>query len=346
MSVTMSEMLEAGVHFGHRTRYWNPKMAPYIFGIRHHIHIINLEKSLPLFREAASFIYELAIKRGKILFVGTKFVARSIIREEATRCGMPFVDYRWLGGMLTNYKTIRQSIKRLVHLEEKLAAKDKLTGMTKKEVLHLTREREKLTAVLSGVKNMGGLPDALFILGVGEEKIAVQEANRLNIPVIGVVDTNNDPAGIDYCIPGNDDAIRSIRFYCKHMADTIIEAHESLELEKSVEVEKTEETPVLVKRVIVKKSKVPSDASLKETGLNPETSGSESGQVIQTHATASDHASNDAPSDKKPASEDAVSSAKTDPSESTKNVTNLEHAEEKKPATDAERELSDDKDKS
>ncbi len=222
-TITMRQMLEAGVHFGHQTRYWNPKMAPYIFGVRHRIHIINLEKTLPLYQEALNFVSSLAAKRGKILFVGTKSAAREIIREEAKRCGMPYVDHRWLGGMLTNYKTIRQSIKRLRELDTAVS-EGTLEGRTKKETLNLRREKDKLERSLGGIKDMGGLPDAVFVIDVGHEKIAVEESNKLGIPVIGIVDTNYNPKGIDYLIPGNDDSIRAIRLYTQGIADAIIEA--------------------------------------------------------------------------------------------------------------------------
>ncbi|AKQ33360.1 30S ribosomal protein S2 [Candidatus Coxiella mudrowiae] len=256
--ITMRQMLEAGVHFGHQTRYWNPKMAPYIYGTHQKIHIINLEETLPLFREALTFIRDVASKRGKLLFVGTKFAAREIVKEEAIRCGMPYVDYRWLGGMLTNYKTIRQSIKRLKELEERLENEDNLVGMTKKEILSLMREKEKLAANLSGIKNMGSLPDVLFVIDVGHEKIAIQEAKRLGILVVGVVDTNESPDDIDYVIPGNDDAIRAIRLYCKAMADTIIDARSALELKKEEEPKEKEKIKVktTVKKVVTKKAKV------------------------------------------------------------------------------------------
>ncbi len=207
ITITMRQMLEAGVHFGHQKRFWNPKMGPYIFGVRHQIHIINLEHTLPLYREALNFVHNIASNRGKILFVGTKQAAQDIVREEATRCGMPYVNYRWLGGMLTNYKTIRQSIKRLKDLEY-MRDNHGFEGLTKKETMMSMRELKKLELSLNGIKEMGGLPDALFVIDVGHEKIAVDEAKRLGIPVIGIVDTNNSPDRIDYMIPGNDDSIR------------------------------------------------------------------------------------------------------------------------------------------
>jgi len=218
----MRQMLEAGVHFGHQARYWNPKMAPYIFGIRSKIHIINLEKTLPLFNDAINFLGRLAARKGTVLMVGTKRAAQDIIKQEAQRCEMPFVNKRWLGGMLTNYRTIKQSVKRLKELEE-MAQDNSLERFSKKETLSLTRELEKLEASLGGIKNMNGLPDALFIIDVGYEKNAVAEARKLGIPVIGVVDTNNDPEGVDYIIPGNDDAIRALQIYVSTAADAIVE---------------------------------------------------------------------------------------------------------------------------
>ena len=252
---TMREMLEAGIHFGHQTRFWNPKMEPYIFGVRHKIHIINLEKTLLLYQEAINFIGNVAAKNGKILFVGTKKSAQDIIREEAIRCGMPYVNYRWLGGMLTNYKTIRKSIKRLKDLEAMRDSK-KFAGITKKEALNLMRELTKLERALGGIKNMGGLPDVIFVVDVGCENIAVNEAAKLSIPVIAIVDTNEDPDNVAYVIPGNDDATRAIRFYTKHIADSIIEARAAL-LEarkvKEAKTEKVEEREIRKKKVTVKK---------------------------------------------------------------------------------------------
>lgn len=258
--ITMRQMLEAGIHFGHQTRYWNPKMAPYIYGVCQKIHIINLEETLPLFQEALTFVRNIALKNGKILFVGTKFAAREIVKEEAIRCGMPYVNHRWLGGMLTNYKTVHQSIKRLKELEEYLKNEDNLTGMTKKEILNLVREEEKLGANLAGIKNMGSLPDVLFVIDVGHEKIAIQEAKRLSIPIVGIVDTNENPDNIDYVIPGNDDAIRAIRLYCKALADIIINARGILDLKKEEEPKEKEKskikTKTKVKRIITRKTKL------------------------------------------------------------------------------------------
>ena len=222
MSVTMRQMLEAGVHFGHQTRYWNPKMAPYIFGHRNKIHIINLEKTLPMFEDAAKFAHRLASNKGTILFVGTKRQARDIMAEEAARCGMPWISHRWLGGMLTNFKTVKQSVKRLKDMEVMLAEGAR-ESLNKKEILGLQREFENLKRSLGGIKEMAGLPDALFVVDVGYQKIAITEANKLGIPVIGVVDTNHTPEGVDYVIPGNDDSSRAIRLYARGMADAILE---------------------------------------------------------------------------------------------------------------------------
>ena len=248
MSVTMRQMLEAGVHFGHQTRYWNPKMAPYIFGHRNKIHIINLEKTLALYQEALRFARQLAANRGTILFVGTKRQARDIVREEAQRCQMPYVDYRWLGGMLTNFKTVKQSIKRLKEMEA-MQQDGSLERISKKEALGLTRELAKLQRSLGGIKELSALPDALFVIDVGYQKGAVQEANKLGVPVIGVVDTNHNPEGIGYVIPGNDDSSRAIRLYARGIADAVLEGRaQSLEevvaasRDEFVEVEEGEES--------------------------------------------------------------------------------------------------------
>jgi len=222
--VSMRDMLEAGVHFGHQTRYWNPKMGAYIFGQRNKIHIINLEKTLPLFQEAMSYLGSLVANNGKVLFVGTKRAARDAIREQALRCGMPFVDRRWLGGMLTNFKTIQNRIRRLKELDG-MFEDGGIDRFSKREALGLSRERTKLERSLGGIKNMEGLPDALFIVDVGYERIAVTEANKLGIPVVGVVDTNNDPGFIDYVIPGNDDAIRAVSLYIEGAASAVLDGH-------------------------------------------------------------------------------------------------------------------------
>jgi small subunit ribosomal protein S2 len=240
MSVTMRQMLEAGVHFGHQTRYWNPKMADFIFGQRNKIHIVNLEKTLAMYQDAMKYVRQLASNRGTILFVGTKRQAREIIAEEAQRAGMPFVDHRWLGGMLTNFKTVKVSIKRLKDLET-MAQDGTFEKMSKREALTLQREMEKLTRSLGGIKEMNALPDALFIIDVGYQKIAVTEATKLSIPIVGVVDTNHSPEGIAYVIPGNDDSSRAIRLYARGVADAILEGksqviQEILQTEEFVEV--------------------------------------------------------------------------------------------------------------
>jgi small subunit ribosomal protein S2 len=222
MTVSMRDMLAAGVHFGHQTRFWNPKMAPFIFGARNKIHIINLEKTLPAFNEALIEMRNMASKGKKIMFVGTKRAAAKVVAEQAARVGMPYVDQRWLGGMLTNYKTIRQSIKRLIDLETE-SQDGTFDLLSKKEALLRTRMMNKLQSSLGGIKEMGGLPDALFVVDVQHEHIAITEANKLGIPVFGVVDTNSDPAGVDFVIPGNDDAIRAIRLYVSAVADAVAE---------------------------------------------------------------------------------------------------------------------------
>jgi small subunit ribosomal protein S2 len=240
MSVTMRQMLEAGVHFGHQTRYWNPKMAEFIFGQRNKIHIVNLEKTMAMYQEAMKYIRQLASNRGTILFVGTKRQAREIVAEEAQRAGMPFVDHRWLGGMLTNFKTVKVSIKRLKDLEA-MGQDGTFEKMSKREALTLQREMDKLNRSLGGIKEMTALPDALFIIDVGYQKIAVTEANKLSIPIIGVVDTNHSPEGIAYVIPGNDDSSRAIRLYARGVADAILEGRsqviqEIVQTEEFVEI--------------------------------------------------------------------------------------------------------------
>ncbi|MDX1453214.1 MAG: 30S ribosomal protein S2 [Oleiphilaceae bacterium] len=221
-AVSMRDLLKAGVHFGHQTRYWNPKMGKYIFGARNKIHIINLEQTVPALNDALGMVKKLAENKNKVLFVGTKRAASKIIKEEAERCGMPYVNHRWLGGMLTNYKTIRQSIRRYREIEAQMND-GTFEKLTKKETLMRKREMDKLERSIGGIKDMGGLPDALFVIDVDHERIAVKEANKLGIPVIGIVDTNSDPDGIDYVIPGNDDAIRAIQIYAKAFADAVVE---------------------------------------------------------------------------------------------------------------------------
>ena len=225
MSVSMREMLEAGVHFGHQTRFWNPKMAPYIFGHRNKIHIINLEKTLGLYQDAVKFVRQLSARGGTILFVSTKRAAREIIAEEAARCGMPFVDSRWLGGMLTNFKTVKTSIKRLKDMEA-MQAEGATERMSKKEALMFQRELDKLNKSIGGIKDMNGLPDAIFIIDVGYHKITVSEAKALNIPVVAVVDTNHSPDGVAHVIPGNDDSSKAIALYAQGVADAVVEGCE------------------------------------------------------------------------------------------------------------------------
>ena len=241
MSVTMRQMLEAGVHFGHQTRFWNPKMAEYIFGHRNKIHIINLEKTLAMYQEAMNYVRQLSANRGIILFVGTKRQARDIVREEAARCGSPYVDQRWLGGMLTNFKTIKQSVKRL-HDMETMVQDGTLDKLSKKEALDIQRELDKLNRSLGGIKDMKGLPDAMFVIDVGYQKGAITEARKLGIPIVGVVDTNHSPDGVDYVIPGNDDSSQAIRLYVRGVADAILEGRNQMvqEIVKN-DVEEVEE---------------------------------------------------------------------------------------------------------
>jgi small subunit ribosomal protein S2 len=242
MSVTMRQMLEAGVHFGHQTRFWNPKMAPYIFGHRNRIHIINLEKTLAMYQEAMKYVRQLSSNKGIILFVGTKRQARDIVREEAIRCGSPYVDQRWLGGMLTNFKTIKQSVKRL-HDMETMVGDGTLDKLSKKEALDIQRELEKLNRSLGGIKEMKNLPDAMFVIDVGYQKGAIIEAKKLGIPIVGVVDSNHSPDGLDYVIPGNDDSSQAIRLYARGVADAILEGRNQImeELVKN-EFAETEDT--------------------------------------------------------------------------------------------------------
>jgi len=288
-SVSMRLMLEAGVHFGHQTRFWNPKMADYIFGARNKIHIVNLEKTLPLYNDAVNAIGKIAASRGTVLFVGTKRAARNTIHEEAERCGMPYVNHRWLGGMLTNYKTIRQSIQRLMDLED-MSATGGFARLTKKEALGLRREMEKLEKVLGGIKNMKGLPDALFVIDVGHEEIAVNEANKLGIPVFGIVDTNNSPDGIDYIVPGNDDAIKAIRLYAQGIADAVIEGRAAAVIQAEDVEEPAPKSKVSVKQAPAKKPVAVEEAPVaEETAAEAETLTAEeaaSGAEADTEAAA------------------------------------------------------------
>jgi small subunit ribosomal protein S2 len=232
--VSMRQMLEAGVHFGHQTRYWNPKMASYLFGSRNKIHIIDLEQTLPLFNDAMNYLGQMTANKGTILFVGTKKSSRKAVAEEARRCGMPYVNHRWLGGMLTNFKTIKKSIARLKELEAMKADGTLLQRFNKKEALNIERELEKLERSLGGIKDMRGVPDVIFVLDVGYEKNAIGEAKKLGIPVVGIVDSNNSPDNVDYVIPGNDDSIRAVKLYCTAVADAVLEAKVA-KLDMSVE---------------------------------------------------------------------------------------------------------------
>lgn len=283
-NVTMRQMLEAGVHFGHQTRYWNPKMAPFIFGERNRIHIINLEKTLPLFNDAVTYLNKMAAQGGKILFVGTKRSARESIHEQAERCGMPYVNHRWLGGMLTNFQTVKQSIKRLKDLEQ-METDNTYARLGKKEILSLRREREKLERSLGGIKDMSSLPDAMFVIDVGYEHIAVNEAVKLGIPVVAVVDTNNSVDGVDYVIPGNDDAIRAIQLYVTAAADGIVEGLAATRVmtggeDEFIEVEESGAAPR--KKAAVKaapKKKVNTKPSPESApSVNPETAEAESAE--------------------------------------------------------------------
>ena len=294
--VTMRQMLEAGVHFGHQTRYWNPKMAPYIFGERNKIHIINLEKSLPMFSDALNYLGKLAANGGKVLFVGTKRSARDTVKEEAERCGMPYVNHRWLGGMLTNFHTVKQSIKRLKDQEETLEGNG-AERLGKKELLTIRRDVEKLHRSLGGIKNMNVLPDVLFVIDVGYEEIAIKEAVKLGIPVVAVVDTNNGIDGVDYVIPGNDDAIRAIKLYASVAADAILTAKASSQTltgdeDEFVEVsEAAEEKPkkkVAKKKVAVKKAAVKKKAAAKAKPKAEDESKKESSEEVAAAEDAAD----------------------------------------------------------
>jgi small subunit ribosomal protein S2 len=282
----MREMLEAGVHFGHQTRFWNPKMAPFIFGERNKIHIINLEQTMPLCKDAVNYLGKVASKKGKIMFVGTKRAASDAIKDEALRCGMPFVNHRWLGGMLTNFRTVRASIKRLKELDD-LAASQNYEKINKKEILQLSREQEKLEKTLGGIKEMGGLPDVLFIIDVGYEKIAVLEAAKLGIPVVGIVDTNNSPDNIDYIVPGNDDSMRAIKLYTRLVADAVLEGKQSITVADDegelIEVEADASKGAIKSAVKVTAKKVTAKKAIPEVKVAGEAADSE---ATDSEATA------------------------------------------------------------
>ncbi len=283
-NVTMREMLEAGVHFGHQTRFWNPKMAPFIFGERNKIHIINLEQTMPLCKDAVNYLGKVASKKGKIMFVGTKRAASDAIKDEALRCGMPFVNHRWLGGMLTNFRTVRASIKRLKELDD-LAASQNYEKINKKEILQLSREQEKLEKTLGGIKEMGGLPDVLFVIDVGYEKIAVLEAAKLGIPVVGIVDTNNSPDNLDYIVPGNDDSMRAIKLYTRLVADAVLEGKQSITVADDegelIEVEADASKGAIKSAVKVTAKKVTAKKAIPEVKVAGEAADSEATTAVE-----------------------------------------------------------------
>ncbi len=322
-SISMRQMLEAGVHFGHQTRFWNPKMAPYIFGERNKIHIINLEKTLPLYLQAEEFVRKLASDGGRLLFVGTKRAAREAIHREAERCAMPFVSYRWLGGMLTNYKTVRQSIKRLTDLEA-MAEDGTFESLSKKEVLGLRREMEKLERSLGGIKDMGALPDALFIIDIEHERIALAEANKLGIPVVAVVDTNCSPEGVDYVIPGNDDAMRAIQLYAAGIADAVLDGKASIPEvpegeDEFVEVdEKARGSAGRERRASAGRTRAPRKAP---AAGDAKAVGAEAAEVSKAEAAAEKAAGDEAPA--AAAAEATPEAAKPEETESTASVEEL-----------------------
>ena len=324
----MRQMLEAGVHFGHQTRFWNPKMSEYIFGSRNKIHILNLEKTLPMYGDAVNAIGKIAAQRGNVLFVGTKRAARNTIQQEAERCGMPYVNHRWLGGMLTNYKTIRASIQRLMDLEE-MSTSGGFDRLTKKEALGLTREMAKLEKVLGGIKNMKGLPDALFIVDVGHEEIAVNEANKLGIPVFGIVDSNNSPEGIDYIVPGNDDAIKAIRLYAEGIADAVIEGRASAVIAPEATEEAAPKRKVSVKKAAAKKPAVKAESEEKAPEVEAEATEAEAEVEAPAAEASEDEAVAAAP--KKKAAKKKVAKKKV-----TKKKVAKKKVAKKKAATKAE----------
>ena len=300
-NVSMRLMLEAGVHFGHQTRFWNPQMSEYIFGSRNKIHIINLEKTLPLYLDAVNALGKIAANRGSILFVGTKRAARNIMTEEAKRCGMPYVSHRWLGGMLTNYKTIRQSIQRLKELEE-MSENGSFDRLNKKEQLMLTREMEKKDKVIGGIKDMKGLPGAIFVIDVGHEDIAVKEANTLGIPVFGVVDSNNSPDGVDYVIPGNDDAIKAILLYAQGVADAVIEGRASAVIQR--------EAPAAKKAAPKKVAATPKVDADKVEVVEEESVTEEPVAVAETEVVAADETTTEAMTEEKAETTEAAAPKK------------------------------------
>ena len=283
---SMKKMLEAGVHFGHRSRFWHPKMEPYIYGTRNGVHIINLEKTLPQFNDVLNFASKTASQGGSILFVGTKRAASNIIKEEAIRCGMPYVNHRWLGGMMTNYKTIKASIKRLKDLE--FLAEESFAQFTKKEALVMTREMEKLERSLGGIKDLGTIPDVVFVIDIGHEKNAVREAQILRLPIIGVVDSNHNPEGIDYVIAGNDDSIRAIGYYARKIADAVLEAKASI-IETKPATEKmapTTKKPVVKKEALKESSELEASHEEKKTATKKVEAKKETAEATKEKKTA------------------------------------------------------------
>lgn len=336
-TVSMRSMLEAGVHFGHQTRFWNPKMAPYIFGHRNKIHIINLEATVPLLEEASNFLSKLAARGGQVLFVGTKRAAREVVPREAERCGMPYVSQRWLGGTLTNYATVRRSVKRLLELEA-MVEDGTMNMLVKKEAVKMHRELDKLERSLGGIRSMESLPDALFVIDVGYEKIAVAEANKLGIPVVALVDTNNSPAGVDYVIPANDDAISAVTLFATAMADAVLSGRETLpviegdadEFVEEEEVRKlTERRPQAGRAKSTPKAKAESAPVVKKPKTpKAESKAEEKPATVETPESEA----NEAVAEEKPASVPAVKKTVTQKTAATRNDT-MKKTATKKPAT-------------
>ncbi|MCP4472876.1 MAG: 30S ribosomal protein S2, partial [Gammaproteobacteria bacterium] len=320
-NVTMREMLEAGVHFGHQTRFWNPKMAPFIFGERNTIPLINLDQTMPMCKDAVNYLGKVASQKGKIMFVGTKRAASDSVKEEAQRCGMPFVNHRWLGGMLTNFRTVRASIKRLKELED-MAASNSYEKINKKEILNLSREQNKLEKTLGGIKEMGGLPDVLFVIDVGYEKIAVQEAAKLGIPVVGIVDTNNSPDNIEYIVPGNDDSMRAIKLYTRMIADAVLDGKQSIVTAvgeaELIEID-DEATPVVKSSVKItsKKAaaKAPASAEDKTEDAPAEAAAAEAEAEVADAAGEAEAAPADAAGEAEAAPADAAGEAEAAPAD-------------------------------
>ncbi len=336
-SVTMRQMLEAGVHFGHQTRYWNPKMKAYIFGERNKIHIINLEKTVPLFNDAMNFVSRMAARNGKILFVGTKRAARDLVRQEAEACNMPYVNHRWLGGMLTNFNTVRQSIKRLKELEA-MIEDGSIDRLSKKEGLGLRREAEKLERSLGGIKNMERLPDMLFVIDVGYERIAIKEALKLGIPIVAIVDTNNSVDGIDYVIPGNDDAIRAIELYAKAIAESVRDGKQSALINQQEEAKQAAaEKPKLKKAAAEKpKSKKAAASKKKVTKKEQVAEQQEVAEADEAKSKAADKSVTES-TDEKPAAKKKVAKKTAKKAASKKAASKKKTAAKKKVTKEAEK---------